>query len=397
LITSVVTLLTGAISRKWISRFPYLMTGIFCGTLTSYYFNHFYSDAETSVPLVGSLPYFFPPLSSPIWDLEVLKSLLAPALALAFLGLTSASSISRALALRTGQALDGDREFLGQGLSNLIGSFFSAYPSGGSFNRSGLNLDLGAKSPWSAIFSALFLVGLLALASSLIRLIPYAAMAGILFLVAWSLLDIKKMMAALRQSTEEAVTLLATFAATLFLPLAYAVFAGVGISLLFYLRRTSRPPVKFLVPDPNHAARKFIESKPPLVECPQLKIIRIEGSIYFGAVHHVSRILSSLAQNSPRQKHWLLMSKSINIIDVPGAEMLTIELRKRRQCGGDLYFYSLRESPRQALLKNGFLAELGEDHCFETRSSAVQHIYDKLDKKICETCTAKIFLECQGK
>src|SRR6185436_845021 len=111
-----------------------------------------------TVPTVGALPSALPPLSLPSFDPETWRRLAPAALALTVLGLTEAVSIARALALRSGQRIDGSQEFVGQGLSNLAGAFFSAYPSSGSFNRSGVNLEAGARTPLAAVFSAVFLL-----------------------------------------------------------------------------------------------------------------------------------------------------------------------------------------------------------------------------------------------
>ena len=121
-----------------------------------------------------------------------------------------------------------------------------------------------------------------------------------------------------------------TFFATLLLDLEFAILVGVLVSLVLYLNRSSHPIMRSLVPDPRHTERKMTEVEDSLVECPQLKILRIEGSIYFGAVGHVERHLDTLREHSPGQKHLLLMSKSINTVDMAGAELLVEEARRRR-------------------------------------------------------------------
>src|SRR5262249_12394552 len=134
-----------------------------------------------------------------------------------------------------------------------------------------------------------------------------------------------------------------TFFATLLLDLEFAILVGVLTSLLLYLNRTAHPIARSLVPDPRHTERKMTEVEGDLVECPQLKILRIEGPIFLGAASHVEHHLEMLRAHSPGQKHLLLMSKSINFVDMAGAELLVEEARRRRAEGGRLYFYSLRK------------------------------------------------------
>ncbi|MEA1053929.1 SulP family inorganic anion transporter, partial [Lamprobacter modestohalophilus] len=114
------------------------------------------------------------------------------ALAVTLFALTEAVSIARALAARGGYRIDGNQEFIGQGLSNIAGSFFSGYVATGSFNRSGVNFEAGARTPLAAIFAALLLMVIVLLVAPLASYLPTAAMAAILFLVAWGLVDRKE-------------------------------------------------------------------------------------------------------------------------------------------------------------------------------------------------------------
>jgi SulP family sulfate permease len=170
--------------------------------------------------------------------------MLAPvALATTLFALTEAVSIARSLADRTGQNLDGNQEFIGQGLSNIVGSFFSGYVATGSFNRSGLNYQAGAKTPMAAILGGIILILLGVLVAPLTAYLPNAVMAGILLLVAWSLFDLPHILKIYRTSFTEAVILTVTFIGTLVLALEFAILLGIMLSLVIYLNRTSHPHV----------------------------------------------------------------------------------------------------------------------------------------------------------
>ena len=187
------------------------------------------------VPTVGELPAALPRLSLPSFEPALWSQLALSAAIIAVLGLTEAIAISRSVALRSAQTIDSNQEVVGQGLSNLVGSFLSGYPSSGSFTRSGLNYDAGAKTPLAAVFASVFLMIILALIARWITYLPMAAMAGILFLVAWGLIDRKEIVAIFRGPRHEQLVLLVTFVATLVVQLEYAVFIGIAVSLL--LRR----------------------------------------------------------------------------------------------------------------------------------------------------------------
>ena len=216
-------LLCRRINRAW----PHMIVGMVASALLAAWFGH--------VPTVGALPAALPRLSWPSFDPATWTRLAASGAVIAVLALTEAIAIARAVALRSGQKIDSNQEVIGQGLSNIAGSFLSGYPSSGSFTRSGLNFDAGARTPLAAVFASGFLVLLLALIAGWITYLPLAAMAGVLFLVAWGLIDRKEIAAIFKGPRHEQVVLAVTFCATLVVQLEYAVFIGIAVSLL--LRR----------------------------------------------------------------------------------------------------------------------------------------------------------------
>ena len=138
---------------------------------------------------VEALPGALPPFSAPDLSLDTIRLLFGATMVMTLLALTEAVAIARALAARAGEKLDGNQEFIGQGLANIAGSFFSAYPASGSFNRSGVNVAAGAQTPFAAICAAIFLIAILFFVAPLARYLPFAVIAALLFLVAWALID----------------------------------------------------------------------------------------------------------------------------------------------------------------------------------------------------------------
>ena len=394
LLVGVATLATGILARRYLKQVPYMIAAMLAGSLLAFALNQAIGVEDTGIRTLGALPGALPPLSHPDFELEKLRKLLAIAVAITVLGLTEAVSIGRAIALKSGQRIDGNQEFIGQGLSNIAASFFSGFPASASFNRSGLNYEAGARTPLAAVFSALFLILVLIAVAPLMAYLPTASMAAILFLVAWGLIDFASMRNIVRASRSETAVLALTFAATLLLELEFAILAGVMLSLLVYLKRTSRPSMRSLVPDPRHATRKMAVLEAGLTECPQLKILRIEGSIYFGAVNHVGAHFDTLREVSPGQKNLLLLAKSINFVDVAGAELLAHEAEQRRKMGGQLYLYSLRQPVRDMLARGGYSGQIGQANIFATKHEAIGGVFARLDRAVCASCHARIFNEC---
>jgi SulP family sulfate permease len=390
-----VTLLTGVLVKRYVPKVPYMIVGMVAGSLAALYLNReFGGESATGLKTVGALVGGLPPLSSPDFRLETLRQLLGAAIAVTVLGLTEAVSISRSIASKSGQRIDGNQEFVGQGLSNLFGSFFSSYPSSGSFNRSGVNYEAGAKTPLAAVFAAAMLVVILLLVAPLAAYLPLAAMAGILFLVAWGLIDFHHIGEIWRLSRREFAVLVVTFVATLVLHLEFAVLLGILLSLTLYLARTARPGVRSLIPDPAHPTRRFRDREPGELECPQLKILRIDGSIYFGAVSHVADYLHRLAERHPEQKRMLIVAGHISFVDVAGADLIAQEAVRRRKLGGGLYFQRVRGEALEMLGHEVFEDRIGPIVNFPHKVQAIAAIVPRLDQSICRNCKARIFNEC---
>ena len=393
LIISVSTLLIGIAAKRYFKSVPYMIAAMVGGTIISVIMNLTLGKDATGITTVGALPATLPPLSHPVFDFATLKDLGTASLAVALLALTEAVSIARAMAVRSGQQLNGNQEFIGQGLSNIVGSFFSAYVATGSFNRSGLNYTAGAQTPLSSVIASILLIAIVLLIAPIASYLPNAAMAGVLFLVAWGLIDFKHIKQIFQSGYTELVILGTTFFATLVLSLEMAILLGVILSLGFYMNRAANPTIASRVPNPNHPKRKFTDN-PDLPECPQLKIVRIDGSLFFGAIGNVQEKLQAMYKSNPGQKHLAIVAGGINFVDLSGAEFLAQESRKRRRLGGDMWLIRMRPDVIEEIDSANCLREIGEDHLFSSRGEGLAGIFPRLNKDICKTCSARIFREC---
>ncbi len=389
---AVATLAAAVLFRRFLPRWPGMLFSMVIGSLLAVALH----GAEHGVRLVGSLPARLPPLSAPDLSTAAVRDLAPAALAVAMLGLMEAVSIARSVATRTHQRIDSSQEFLGQGLSNMVGSFFSSYAASGSFTRTGVNYEAGARTPLAAVVAALSLAAILLLIAPLTAYLPIASMAGVLLVVAWGLIDFRHIRTIVRTSKPEAGVMAVTFLATLFVELEFAVYVGVILSLVLYLNRTSHPRVITLVPDPASGRRGFINIlRNPSPECPQLKIVRIDGSLFFGAVSHVAEGLGALIRQNPEQAHLLVVGGGINFIDVAGSEMLADEAHRLHLNGRQLYLCSLKGEVVTVLERGGYLRHIGRQFLFRSKSEAVRRIlHERLDPERCRVCTVRIFSEC---
>ncbi|MCP4459150.1 MAG: SulP family inorganic anion transporter, partial [Cytophagales bacterium] len=325
LTVGLVTLIFAIIIKRLYKPAPNMFLAMIIGSIVAYYIG-----SEHGIATIGELPTGLPPFSMPIIDLQQMKGLFPNAFAIALLGLIEAVAISRSIATKSGQRIDGNQEFVGQGLSNIVGSFFSCYAGSGSFTRTGINYSSGAVTPMSAIFAAGLLMIIVSFAAPLAAYLPIPAMAGIILLVAYNLIDFHHIKKILRTSKRESSVLLITLIATLTLELEYAIYLGILFSLIFYLNQTSNPRFVEIAPDDLTKKRMFrnLAKYSHIKPCPQLMIYRVEGSLFFGAVESVADEMHALFNR--KENHLLIVANNINLIDTSGAEFLENVVKKWR-------------------------------------------------------------------
>ncbi|WP_339456378.1 SulP family inorganic anion transporter [Pseudomonas sp. EA_65y_Pfl1_P120] len=302
------TLLVGALLKYLVPRWPTLLIALALGSLVAWLWPAMFGHVALVSSFIGKLPPFSPlPM-----DLDMILRLLPSAVAVGMLGLVTSLSIARSLSARSQQLLDANQEVRAQGLSNIVGGFFSGYLSAGSFTRSGLSYEAGACSPLAGVFSALWVALFALFGAALIAHIPIPSMAASILLICWGLVDHRGIRALFRVSRAEFVVMSLTCVATLLLELQTAIYAGVLASLFFYLKRTSQPRVQ--------QWRDGDED-----------VLRVGGSIFFGASHYLQVRLQSL-----QGERVVIEAQQINFIDYSGVEMLHHEARRLKGLGRSL-------------------------------------------------------------
>jgi len=389
LAVAVVTMLVAILVRKFLPKMPYLLFGMIAGGLASILIN----GEDHGVKLVGAIPRDLPPFSVPNFSFETIKQLIPDAFAIALLGLVEAVSIARSVASKSKQQINGSQEFIGQGLSNMVGSFFSSYAGSGSFTRSGINYDSGAKTPFSAIFASIILLLIVLLIAPITAYLPIASMGASILLVAYNLVDFHHIKQIFRISVPEVFIFLTTFLSTLFLELEFAIYMGVLVSLLLFVGRTSYPKIVSLAPNPKTKMRSLQDvHEKQLDECPQLKIIRIDMSIYFGSLSAIQKEFHKLTKLG--YKYILIDSSGINFIDMAGSEMLEQEAKRLEELGGGIFFYNVKDSVFSYLLRSDAFEHIGDYHFFPSKKGAIQWVFTQLDEDQCASCPKRIFKEC---
>lgn len=346
------TVATGIAARRFLTkgwRRYALVCALLAGMALAQLLDLLFGPARTDIERVGHIVISPLPLSLPRMDVEslyIIKELVSSAIAIAFLGLMQTVVIARALADKSGQLIDTNREILGQGLSNLAAPFLSSFAGSGSFNRSAAHYEAGARTPMSALHASLFLAVMVMLGAPLIAWIPSAAVAGVLVLVGWGLVDWAGVRA-MASTRHEAWIFAITFVSALLLGLNTGVFLGLALSLVVYLGFASTPNV--------HISRHIARDGRPVT------MATIDGNLFFGSVRHVERALSQLGEAGERNI-FLLRTNHLTYLDVPGATLLVNLARRRRARGDDVYIHVSRDAVIEVLQRSGLMAEFREDH-----------------------------------
>ncbi len=350
---------------------------------------------DEGVAVIGELPQELPSLADlPLLDLDLITSLLTGALAVAAIGLVETSAISRSIATQTGQRLDSNQEFIGQGLANLSVGFFSGYPSAGSFSRSAVNFNAGARSPLAALFSSAFVLIAVFATAPLAAFLPRSALAGVLIVVGIGMIDRKEISRIWGGSTGDAIIMLVTLLGTLFLDIAFAILAGIVLSFARYILRTSMPRVNQVIPDEDF---RHLTYQPDQPSCPQLSVIDIHGDLYFGAVNHIEEIIHKQLEKEQNQRFLLIRMDNVNQCDFTGIHMLESVVRTYRDRGGDVFMMQVGYRVNKVMDSTGFRNTLGFDN-FLPEDQAISYLfYRVLDPAVCiYECPHRVFVECQN-
>jgi len=351
---------------------------------------------KVGVDVIGQLPTSLPPLVKlPVFNLSLIAQLSSGALAVGTIGLIQTTAIARSLATQTGQRVDSNQEFVGQGMANIAVGFFSGYPGAASFARSAVSLESGAKTALSSIFASLVVLLAMLVLAPLAVYLPRAALAGMLIVIAYGLIDWPEIVRIWQGTYGDMVIMMVTFLGTLFLSMEFAVLAGILFSFAFYLLKTSLPQIYPVLPDETfkHLVRQPVGKS----SCPQLGIIKISGDLYFGAISHIEETLLNHLADHPQQRFLLLRMQGANNCDINGIHALETIRQACRERGGDLFLMKVQQPVMTVMKSTGFYDQLGDDHFLEEEEAISYLFYKILDPASCiYECEVRAFVECQN-
>jgi MFS superfamily sulfate permease-like transporter len=334
--------------------------------------------------VVGKIPGGLPSLSMPIINFNVILDLLPFAVIISLLGFMEAISVAKAMAAVTGQRLDPNRELIGQGLANICGAVAQSYPTSGSFSRSAVNLQTGANSSLSSVFTSLAVVVVLLYLTALFYYLPQSVLAAIIMMAVVGLVNVRGFIHAWRAQWYDGAISVITFVATLvFAPhLERGILLGVILSVLVFLYKSMRPKVVDLSLDVDRALHDAVASG--LEECRYIDVVRFDGPLFFANASYLEDQIRNRRRTKKDLKHIIISAGSINDLDASGEEALSLTIDRVRSAGIDISFSGVNRAVMNVLKRTHLIIKIGEDHIYPTIESAIGAIHGQTHRGAAE-------------
>ena len=332
---------------------------------------------SSGLDVVGDIPQGLPTVSLPHIDFSTILYLLPYAAIISLLGFLEAISIAKAIAAKTGQHLDPNQELIGQGLANILGAATQSYPVSGSFSRSAVNLQSGAASGLSGIFTSITVGIVLLFLTPLLYYLPQSVLAAIIMMAVLDLLNVSGFIHAWRAQWYDGVISVIAFICTLvFAPhLDRGILVGAVLSLAVFLYKSMRPHVTSLSLYDDEALHDSITYC--LSECRFMEVVRFDGPLFFANATYLEDQIDAHLLTKKELKHFIVLANSINDMDATGEEALSLIIDRIRSAGLDISFCGVNRYVMAVLKRTHLLAKIGEDHLYSTIDQALKEVHKK--------------------
>jgi MFS superfamily sulfate permease-like transporter len=326
--------------------------------------------------VVGHIPRGLPSFSLPQFDYHIILHLLPFVFIISLLGFMEAISVAKAMAAITGQRLDPNRELIGQGLANICGAVSKSYPISGSFSRSAVNLQSGAASGLSSVFTSLTVVVVLLVFTPFFYHLPQSVLAAIIMMAVVGLINVKGFIHAWQAQWYDGAISIITFICTLaFAPhLDRGILIGAGLSILVFLYKSMRPKVVDLSLDVDRTLHDAVASG--LQECRYIDVVRFDGPLFFANASYLEDQIRNRRRSKKNLKHIIISAGSINDIDSSGEEALSLTVDRVRSAGIDISLSGVNRSVMEVLRRTHLIVKIGEDHIYPAIENAINAVHE---------------------
>ncbi len=379
--THFVTLAFGAVSvfgimfakKKW-PKVPGVLVAVAGTTIVSWAIDF----EKMGGAVVGTIPEGLPSLSIPTFNMDVFGTLISSAIVISLIGFMEAISIAKAMAAKTKERIDPSQELMGQGLGNMLGAMSSAYPTSGSFSRSAVNINAGALTGMSSVYTGIIVLITLLFLTPLLYHLPKAVLAAVIMTAVFGLINFKAVKHAWHASRHDGIASVVTFVATLaFAPhLDKGIEIGAGLAILLYLYRTMSPRVAILGRYKDGTLRDVKVND--LETSDQIIAIRFDGSLYFANVSYFEDAIIEAVSDKPDAEFILVVGDAINQLDASGEEVLHHLNERLKENNIQIVFSGLKRQVILVLRETGLFDEIGQENIFANEDMALEEIYKRL-------------------
>ena len=341
--------------------------------------------------VVGTIPSGLPDFALPSMNTSVALRLLPMAMIISLLGFMEAISIAKAMAAKTGQHIDPNQELVGQGLANIVGSINQSYAVSGSFSRSAVNLQAGAETGLSNVISSLLVVVVLLFLTPLLYHLPQAVLAAIIMMAVAGLVNINTFVHAWRAQKYDGAIGAVTFVTTLFFApeLEQGIMIGVGLSLLLYMLRSTKPAIAMLALHWDHTYRN--RDRFGLKQCRHIAVVRYGGSLFFANVSYLEEQIIQTVESMPELRYLILVGNGINELDASGVDALETLLERLESKHVRFSITGLNDHVLDTMKRTGLLARIGEENVYRNASRAIDAVWTAAHEGSDETrCPLKV-------
>ena len=331
--------------------------------------------------VVGKVPQGLPTVGLPKFSWDMISSLLAAAIVISLVGFMEAISIAKAIAAKTRDKIDPNQELIGQGLANIVGALTQAFPVSGSFSRSAVNINAGAKTGMSSVITAAFVLLTLLFLTPLLYHLPQAVLAAVIIMAVIGLINFGAVKHAWQANRHDGIASIVTFVATLaFAPhLDKGIMVGAGLAILLYLYRTMTPRVAILgrLPDGTLRDARVHDLPPSQI----VTAVRFDGRLYFANVAFFEDAILEAVANNPQAPYLLIVGEGINELDASGEEVIHHIVDRLRGNGTVVLFAGLKKQVMDVMKATGLHAAIGETCFFATAERALEAIYSRAENR----------------
>ena len=362
--------------KKYLPKIPGALVVVMASIIISYFIDFEQSGGK----VVGQIQSGLPAIAFPELDFKILPTLFVSAIIISLIGFMEAISIAKSMAAKTKDKIDANQELIGQGAANIIGSFSQSYPTAGSFSRSAVNLNSGAKTGMSSMFTAILVgVTLLFFTDKLYHL-PQAVLAAVIIMAVIGLINFKAIVHAWRANIHDGIASIITFTATLALAphLEEGIIIGIGLSLILYLYRTMKPRVAVLGRY-NDGTMRDIDIHQDLPQDKRVTVVRFDGALYFANVAFFEEAITRVMNTRPEAKYILVVSDAIIELDASGEEAISSLVDDLLVNGVVLVFSGLKRQVLKVMNSTHLFAKIGAENIHPNEDMALEHIYSRLN------------------